>query len=555
MYGRFEYITELQYEVKSLRAQVAGFKSGKKYKKMRSEFREQLAAKTREIRDMKQEVADAHARTEQIREYWLAGVDDLEKEHATERRRLERRIKEMEERALSAERRNDALMDKLTEKSREIYRIATELEEEKGRNKKLQAQLNRDYENSSISSSMKPNHKKIVNNREKTDKKPGGQPGHEGHLRKRHEPTRVITIPAPEKYSCSPDYKPTDRMVSKQVINLKIMLCVDEYVTEEFRNIHTGQRVHAKFPEGVINDVNYGGSVKAFAFLLNNYCCVSIDKVRGFLSDLTDGALSISKGMINGLSKEFAEKTKAEQDKAFSDLLLSPVMNTDCTVARIGGKNACIYVCATPAQTMYFARKHKGHSGVKGTPVEDYQRILVHDHDKTFYKYGTGHQECLTHSLRYLKDSMQNEPGLVWNKNMRELIREMIHYRNGLNEGEDIGPDIRAGFESRYNEILRVAKDEYEYEPPSDYYKDGYNLYARMDSYKENHLLFLRDRRIPPDNNLSERLLRIYKRKQKQAMTFRSFENLDYLCQSMGVLATLSSQNQNLYKNIAAIYG
>jgi len=38
-------------------------------------------------------------------------------------------------------------------------------------------------------------------------------------------------------------------------------------------------------------------------------------------------------------------------------------------------------------------------------------------------------------------------------------------------------------------------------------------------------------------------------------MTFRSFDSLAYLCGSMGVLALLSSQNKNLYKNIATIFG
>jgi len=555
MYGRFEYITELQYQLKSLQSQVNGFKSGEKYKRMQEEFRRQLKEKDREIRDLALELADAHGQTTDIRRYWLQSVEDIEKEYSAALDRKEHQIEEMEERALRAERQVDELKDRLTEKNRDIYQIGTELEEEKGRNKKLHAQLNRDYENSSTSSSLKPNHKKIVNNREKTDKKPGGQPGHEGHGRKKHEPTMVITIPAPEKYACNPAYKPTGNMIRKQVVNMNVALFVDEYATEEFRDILTGQRVHADFPKGIVNDVNYGGSVKAFAFLLNNYCCVSIDKVRDFLSGLTDGALEISKGMINGLCKEFSEKTQKEQKEAFSDLLLSPVMNTDCTTARVGGKSAHIYVCATPDKVMYFARKNKGHEGVKGTPVQDYQGILVHDHDLTFYKYGTGHQECLSHPLRYLKDSMQNEPGLEWNKSMQELIKEMIHYRNNLDESEDIGPDIVAGFEIRYDGVLNIAKDEYEYEPPSDYYKDGYNLYARMDSYKENHLLFLRDRRVPSDNNLSERLLRIYKRKQKQAMTFRSFENLEYLCQSMGVLATLSSQNKTLYKSIATIFG
>lgn len=62
------------------------------------------------------------------------------------------------------------------------------------------------------------------------------------------------------------------------------------------------------------------------------------------------------------------------------------------------------------------------HLGVKGTVTEDYQGILVHDHEKTFYSYGTEHQECLAHILRYLKDSINNESERTWNKEMRSLV-------------------------------------------------------------------------------------------------------------------------------------
>ena len=52
----------------------------------------------------------------------------------------------------------------------------------------------------------------------------------------------------------------------------------------------------------------------------------------------------------------------------------------------------------------------------------------------------------------------------------------------------------------------------------------------------QNHLLFLHDFRIPATNNEAESLLRNYKRKQAQAVTFRSFESIDYLCQCMSML-------------------
>ena len=310
-------------------------------------------------------------------------------------------------------------------------------------------------------------------------------------------------------------------------------------------------------PPGVVDDVNYAGSIKAFLFLLNNDCCTSIDKSRKFLSDLTGGKLNISKGMINKLSREFSLKSEQERKEMFADMLLSPVMHTDCTNAKVNGKSAYVFICATPdGKALYFARDKKGHEGVKGTPVEDYQGILVHDHEKTFYNYGTDHQECLAHILRYLRDSMDNEPDRTWNRQMRSLLQEMIHYRNSLTEEADPDTAKVSEFERRYRKVLQQAGDEYRYIPPDKYYRDGYNLYLRMEEYMANHLLFLHDHRIPVTNNEAERLLRAYKRKQQQAVSFRSFENIDYLCQCMSMLVMMRQKEEiNIFDRVSQIFG
>jgi hypothetical protein len=559
MNANFEYTSNLEYRVKSLSARIRAFESGEKYTSMKAAFKAQLSEKDREIRRLKAELADAHSRAVSVRHNWSQVFEDTEKEHAKELRKKDRELKAMEERALRAERQRDDCKDKNRDLLRELYQVKTALEEEQGKNLKLIAQINRDYENSSIPSSLKPNHKKIVNNREKTGKKPGGQPGHEGHGRRKLTPTSRIDIPAPEKYTTDPNFRPTGRIITKQVINISVNAVVREYTTPEFRNVHTGRRVHADFPEGVVNDVNYGGSVKAFAYLLNNHCNVSIEKVSDFLSELTNGELRISTGMINGLSKEFSRKTEADQKKAFADMLLSPVMNVDFTSARVDGKNENVFVCASPSSVMYFAREHKGHEGVKGTPVENCLNILIHDHDLTFYNYGRDHQECLEHVLRYLKDSTDNEPRLKWNHSMRELIREMIHFRNGLKPDEkrnpdEVNPEKVKMFEARFDKILKLAEEEYEYEPPDKYFPNGFNLFKKLRKYRNNHLLFLHDIRVSPTNNLSERLLRTFKRKQSQVMTFRSPESLDMLCRCMGTVASLRELNQNLFESVSAIY-
>ena len=550
----FEYTTQLEYKVRSLTAKLNLFESGEKYIVMRSEFNQQLAASDRKIKQIKSDLAAAYCQTTMVRKNWLQVAEDIDEVHSNKLQEKDREIEKIKARAVKAETALAETRAILRDKTTELYQALTELEEEKGKNLKLKAQINRDYENSSLPSSMKINHKKITNNREKTGKNRGGQVGHAGHKRRRLTPTTTVHIDAPDKYKNTVEYKATGKIITKQIINLCVYAAVTEFSTPEFRNKKTGQRVHAEFPVDVVNDVNYGGSVKAFAFLLNNRCNVSIDKVREFLSELTEGELLISKGMINGLCESFSKKTETAQKKSFSDLLLSPVMNTDFTVGRLNGKSVQVAICATPDVAMYFAREHKGHEGLKGTPVEDYQGILVHDHDRTFYNYGDNHQECLVHVLRYLKNSMENEPSLSWNKKMRELIQQMIHYRNCLNPDELLEKDKVLEFEKEYLKILAIAKDEYEYEPPSKYYIEGYNLYKRLEKFKNNHLLFLHDARVPTNNNLSERLARAFKRKQRQVMSFRSFDSFDYLCNSMSVMSLLTSQGKNLYTSVKTIF-
>ena len=556
---RYEYITNLQQQNKSLKAQVKGFETGEKYTDMMASFNAQFAEQSRTIRDLKLEVARLNAQIVTVRQHWSEIIDDMEKEHSKALAEKERELKKMEGRALKGERQRDEALDKLRDAKQELYRALVELEDEKGQKQKLKAQINRNHENSSLPSSAKPNRGKVANNREKSGKSPGGQPGHEGHGRPRYKPTNFILIPAPEGLLGNPMYEPTGNLVLRQRVGLRVEVVVDEYSTPEFRHILTGQIVHADFPEGMDNEVTYDGSVRGMAFLLNNYYNVAIDKVRDFMSDITNGELRLSHGMICNLSGQFSRKTVYDRKEIFAGLLQSGVMNVDFAGARVNGKKRNVLVCSDGSHVLYSARMNKGHKGIAGSPIETYLGTMVHDHELAFYKYGRNHQECMDHVLRYLKDSMENEPNLKWNEGMRELIREMIHFRKHLDleDGESPSqaePEKVAALIGRYDGLLELARKEYEYEPPSEYYKKGFNLYKRMAKYKVNHLLFLHDGRVPYTNSLSERLLRIFKRKERQAMAFRSFRGLEYLCDALSVIASLREQGKKLYEEVAGIF-
>ena len=164
------------------------------------------------------------------------------------------------------------------------------------------------------------------------------------------------------------------------------------------------------------NEFNYGSNVKALAFLLNNYCNVSIEKTKELIQEITDNKIILSNGLINSLTKQFSNATVEERKNIYDMLLLAPSMHTDFSPGRVNGKNVQVLICTNPDETLYCFSEHKGHQGIAGTPVEEYQQTLIHDHDITFYNYGGNHQECLVHVLRYLQDSIENEPDLTWNK-------------------------------------------------------------------------------------------------------------------------------------------
>ena len=312
--------------------------------------------------------------------------------------------------------------------------------------------------------------------------------------------------------------------------------------------------MHSAFPCGVMNDVNYDESMKAVLFLLNSRCNVSLEKTARFVRDVTDGALSPSIGMINGLCRKFSSKSGKEMDALFAALLDAPVMHVDGTVARVNGTNNNVVVCSNGAATMYFARENKGHAGIKDTPVETFGGILIHDHEACFYSYGSDHQKCTVHIERYLKDSIENEKELTWNKQMLALIQEMIHENNTAGE-DGMAEEKIAGFEARYDSIVQTAGEEYEATPPSDYYRDGYNLYLRMVKYKHNHLLFLSNPLVAPDNNLCERKARVLKGKINQAISLRSFQHLVYFCECLSVLDHFAADDKNnLYESVKEIF-
>lgn len=519
---------EIQHrELISLRAENARLKK-QSSGLFPDEERESLV---RHIRHLEQIIRTNDARLEAARSHWKMAERiryDLEIENL-----------ELKEQAAALKTEVDSLRARVEIAENEVCML-------NGANKKLVKKLNTDFGNSSLPSSALPFRKKVPNSRKPSGKKPGGQPGHKPHTAARLTPTKEpVYLPVPDDFKSNQDIYPTGKTITRQLIDIQVLVSVRDYVADEFRNRVTGARLHAPFPDGIVNDVNYGPSLKAFAFLLNNYYNVSIAKTRQCIADITKGIVSLSAGTICNLSSEFSSATQTERAKIFSLLTHADTLYSDATVSNVNGNRKAVILCTDKEQVLYRHVDHKGHDGLSQTPVKNFTGTIVHDHDRSYYSYGNSHQECIAHVLRYLVGAMENEPHLSWHRQMHALLQKMIHTAKRNKNG--IPAEKVKILTQKYEAILTIASSEYMKHPPGKEYMDGYNLQKRLKDYQTAHLYFLSHPSVDYTNNISERGLRKFKRKQKQAVVLRSDLGGQHICDALTIIETARMQHKNVY--------
>ncbi len=545
-----EQLADAIFKNKYLEKRVAAFESGEAYQQLKKQHQKELSFLDRKIKKLQKLLGEARREIKSVREKWIQTCDDVIRECEQKLTAMEKQIKKAEQRMLEAFRQRDEALDQLREEKVKKYQALAELEKEKEKNTALRTHLKKDYTNSSKPSSMSPNHKVIPNSREKTGRKPGGQPGHPHHPRKKMEPTQTIQVETPEKYLDQFKYHPTGKKIRKQLINIQVNVEAIEYVADEYRDLEKRKNTHPPFPAGIVDDVNYDTSVKALAYLLNNVCNISIGNVRKCINEITMNKIKISYGEINNLVREFSKKTEKERHEIFMKIFFADIMHADFSFARKNGKQATVMITAAEDVVLYQAREKKGNEGVKDTPLEHYEGTLVSDHEAALISHGSRRQECLAHVLRYTIGCIESEKNLKWNYMMRDWIKRAIGHWRSYSQNDLSWAEKAEELIAEFKSILLQAKTDYEYEPPSKYYMDGFNLYKRMVEEPEAYILFLRDPTVPPTNNRDERHARQYKRKAHQMMTFRGKISDRHYCDGLSITESMKLQGENLYDGL-----
>lgn len=534
-----------QAELMSLRAAVKRFENGKEVKNLNDD----LQKKNRKIESLQNENERRKETVHQLRNENISLQRELETERASYEAILNA-YNRLNERVTEAE---IILSDDLAETmDKLVLDLMKRIDDLEGKNSKLVAQLNRDYTNSSKPSSSDPNHKKIVSNsRISSGRKPGAQPGSAPKRRKLFKPTEPTVFLVPKQVSEHPDdWEMLDKARVRQLVDIQMVVTCTEYCAHAFRNKKTNQIIYSAFPDNVVNETNYGESLKALCCLLTNYCNVSIRKTGELISNLTNGEITISTGTIAGLAKELRAKTVNDKNEILIKLMKSPALHSDATGIRISGEKWNIYVTASKSGVMYTLSKKKGIEGIRRTPLKEYLGAVIHDHDKSYYNEEfsfSEHQECLAHILRYLQDSIDNETKLIWAKLMHRHLQCIIsRYKEGPIPDYELEDIVR-----NYEEILQIAEQEYHDHPPTKYYRDGFNLAKRLGEYQKETLAFLMsETELEYENNLSERLLRICVRKSKAVISFRAEESVEAYCDTMSLIQTAKMNGKNIYSTL-----
>ena len=148
----YDHIT-LMCRLKAAQRRNKELESGERYIQLEELYQKEYNVYEHKIEKLKKELADAHKETIRVRNYWFQVLEDMLREFEKAQKRSAQELRKMEIRALNAEKQREDALDKAAVFRHQFYEAASRLEEEQGKNLKLRAQINRDYENSSIPSS------------------------------------------------------------------------------------------------------------------------------------------------------------------------------------------------------------------------------------------------------------------------------------------------------------------------------------------------------------------------------------------------------------------
>ena len=396
---------------------------------------------------------------------------------------------------------------------------------------------NKNSGNSSLPPSRdKQKDKKTRSLRKKSGRKSGGQPGHKGNTLKMSERVdTVIDYPLGSCHHCQHDIsKASGEIVErKQVWDIPpVQLQVSEHRRYKKCCDQCGQWSYSQFDKHlqVGPPVRYGDQVSNCLVYLMSRQLVPYQRLTETF-ELLYGQ-KISQGTIDNMMIKKTKEVSDVYQRIIERIENSPVVGVDESGCSVKGKKAWAWTWVTPEFSLIHISKNRGYQTTQSLfPNGFLKTVLVSDCWRTHLKtLAKAHQLCLPHLRRECRSLIEFQKS-KWARKMDAVLKEILIQC----QKPRIKKKRKQEIEDTLNQLLA--------RPLLRSAKPIVLLKKRLIRLRECITVCLYDRKVPPDNNASERAIRMIKQKVKISGTFRSNEGAERFAKLRTIIDSAIKQN------------
>jgi transposase len=397
--------------------------------------------------------------------------------------------------------------------------------------------------------------------RSSSGRRPGGQPGHEGHTLTLVESPDAVVVHQPTACTgCGENLKcaPVLGRERRQVVDLPLVrVQVVEHQAETRGCPACGQVTTAPFPVGVEAAIQYGPGVATLAIYLHQEHLVPVERTGRILGEAF--GCPISGGTLERMVARCADAVGGIVEAIKQAAIAAPVLHTDETGLSLSGVTVWLHVASTDRLTYYATHRKRGREALDALGVLPAVRgRVVHDGLWSYWQYDQcSHALCNAHHLRELT-FVEEELKQAWAGALKTLLLEI---KEAADRARAAGVAALAAaaqhdWVARYEALVAEGQRLNPRSPPTGKVgrpkrSQAGNLALRLATHQEATLAFMTDLTVPFDNNQAERDLRMMKVRQKISGCFRSMLAVDRFCQIRSYVSTLRKQGLPILASLA----